>query len=178
MSGFDSAFFHQSENACASAKNWSARAWLTPGLPLRSASAPRQAMMSLITALVDSSRAESAGTIPSPLNWVCVNIFAVSAVSSIVMTVASLFPRVDRMWRADASNCWPSGEVSLMAPSGNAGEDLSRSSGFFSKPQTHLAAAMSSRGRMRPSLSESMSASVRESNSSPVVGQASATQSF
>ena len=35
-----SAFFHQSEYAAASAKNWSTLAWLTPGLPLRSVSAP------------------------------------------------------------------------------------------------------------------------------------------
>src|SRR2546427_430359 len=58
-------------------------------------------MISLMTALVASSRADSAGTTPSPLNCVCVKIFAVSAVSSTVISVASFFPRVsDRADRA------------------------------------------------------------------------------
>ena len=77
----------------ASAKNRRARAWLNPGLPLRSVSPPRHLMISSITSLIAGSLAASAGTMPSPFNFVCANIFAVSAVSSTVIPDASAFPR-------------------------------------------------------------------------------------
>ena len=159
-------------------KNWSARAWLTPGLPLRSVSAPRQAIMSLMTVFTVSSSAESGGMIPSPLKTVCAKIFVVSVVSSMVMAGASFLPRLARICLAEESNCFPSGVASLMALNGSDGEDVSRSSRFFRQLPAHRVAAMMSGARIRPSWSVSIKSSVLVPNSIPRVGHASATQSF
>ena len=174
------AFWFQSENAVASAKNKSTFAWLTPGLPLRSVSAPRQAMMLAMTALVASSPAASAGTMPSPLPVAAVwaKIWVGSAKSSIAMAVAFFLPRLASTCLAAARSCWPSGVASLMELSASDGEDLSRSSAFFNRRPVHWVAAISSGARMRPSLSVSMRSSDFGSNSMPRVGQARATQSF
>ena len=100
------------------------------------------------------------------------------AVSSRVMAAASGFLRLPRICLAEASNCLPSGVASLMALSGSSGRRLEQVVGILQATAAHLAAAMSSGARMRPSLSVSISASVLASNSRPVVGQARATQSF
>ena len=173
-----SAFFHQSENAAASAKNWSTLPCEMPGLPLRSASLPRHAMMSVMTAFVASSGADSAGTMPSPLNCVWAKIFAVSPASSNEIAVASFLPRFVRICLADARSCLPSGVESLMELSSIELALRSRSSGFFTIAQAHLTAAMISGARMRPSLSVSIRSSVFVSNSTPRVGQLNAAHSF
>ena len=149
-----------------------------PGLPLRSVSAPRELMMSVMTALIASSDAASTGMMPSPLKFVCEKIFVVSAVSSTVISVAFFLPRSERICRADDNNVLPSGVASLIAVKGRAGDDINRSSGFFRQLAAHFAAAMISGARIRPSLSVSTRSSVLVSNSIPRVGQASATHSF
>jgi len=170
-----SAFFHHSAYAAASAKNWSTLAWETPSLPQVPFSPPRQSIMSLMTALVASSLAESAGTIPSPLNGWSAKVWAAPIASSIVISAVSVLPKT---CRAKAAICLPSGAASLIAASRKVGEPLIRSSGFLSRPPAHLTAAISSGARTRPSLSVSIKARVAWSNSSPVVGQARATHNF
>src|SRR5687767_12159552 len=77
-----SAFFIQASNAAASAKNASVLAWSIPGLTERSLTVPMQAAISLMTALVASSPADSGMITPSPLNVVLTKILLASEASA------------------------------------------------------------------------------------------------
>ena len=132
-------------------------------------------MMSLMKALVASSPAESAGTIPSPLKGLAASICVAAVASSTVIWSPSFFPRT---CRAKPAMSLPSGTAFVDGGQRKRSGPLSRSSGFLSRAPAHLTAAMSSGARMRPSLSVSMRARVVLSNSTPEVGQARATQSL
>ena len=149
-----------------------------PDLPLRSFSPPTDASTSWMHARRASSGAASGGTMPSPFISDCSKAFAAFVASSTVRAVASDLPRLCSTVRAASSSALPSGTSSRMPASGSSERPSSRSSGFFSRPTVQLPAEMMSGARMRPSLSPSTSSSVRASNSSPVVGHASASQSF
>jgi len=136
------------------------------------------AMMSSMTARVGASSADSAGMIPSPLNFVWAKMRSVSVVSSTEISLALGLPRFFRICAAEARACAPSGSASLIASSGSAAAPLARSSGFLSILQTQAAAARISGARIRPSLSLSSRSRVFWSNSMPLVGQAMATHSF
>ena len=101
------------------------------------------------------------------------------SVSSTVIAVASSLPRFARIWRAEASSRLPSGVRVVDRDERQRRRRPSRGPrGSSGSPHAHLTAAMISGARMRPSLSVSRSARVLSSNSRPLVGQASATQSF
>ncbi len=149
-----------------------------PGLPERSGTVPIASAISRISARVASSSAAVSVMTPSPLKTVSAKMRAGSPTSSRLIEVKSALPMSAKMRRADASSVLPSGSASLIAARGRAASPLNRSSGFLRLLQAKVAAAMSSGARTRPSLSVSMSASVRASISRPFVGQARATQSF
>jgi len=147
-------------------------------LPLRSVSAPNRAMMSLMACCTAGSSAASAGTIPSPLKRVSAKILAVSATSARLMASAAPLPRLLRMRLALASIALPSGVAVVMEASMTVSEPASRGSSEVRRAESQAMAASNSGTRMRPSLSESSSASVVASKRTPRVGQLRAVHSF
>ena len=113
---------------------------------------------------------------PSPLKFVWAKILTVSEVSTEI-AAASALPRFARTCLAEARSALPSAPASLMFESAS-GPPLAIESPFRSRAAAHAQAAISSGGRMRPSLSVSIRSRVAPSNSIPRVGHASATHSF
>src|SRR5947199_3036777 len=105
-------------------------------------------------------------------------MLAVSEVSASEIAAESFLPRLARICLAEERICLPSGLASLIEDSGRDAVPFSKSSGVRRQFTAQRVAARISGGRIRPSLSASIISSVLRSNSTPLVGQAKATQSF
>jgi hypothetical protein len=174
----DSATLDQSAKAAHSVKKRSSRPTSSPLLPDRSSTPPKQAMACAATWLAAASTTESAGTMPSPLNFVCANILAVSVTSPSEIEVESALPRSRRICLAEEKSCLPETVAVLICARGSASPPLFRAPRSLRWSSHHCTAAMTSGARTRPSWSASINAKVRSSYSKPLAGQASAAQSF
>jgi hypothetical protein len=176
---FASASAYQASCSAAAVKNAVTCSSPMPGLPERSGTEPTQAITSSMSWRVGSSWAAEATVItPSPLKAVLAKSAAVSARSSTVMVGSLGRPRLASTCRAAECKVAPSLSRVSMASSDSAPASARRASADLRLRPTKASAASTSGTRMRPSLSVSMRAAVRASNSSPAVGQARATHSF
>ncbi len=160
-------------------KNASALVRSMPSSPLRSLMPPWVSMMCWITTRRLSSSVVFAVITPSPLKRIAaINLLRSTTSSRLIVVISSGLPSRIRIRRASSASDEPNWPLSSIEASASVSPPCISSSGSRSCSQAQRHAAISSGGRIRPSLSVSIKSSVRGSISMPRVGHASATQSF